>query len=148
MATTLTNATLTVRVIEDVELNGKKSGNTNTHKITGINEVSDRIVTSLITGTTLLSLGASAAAGTYVRDDVRYIRITNLDDTNFVRLALINEGTDVHLKLTALDSILLYNGSAAANDADDNTVSFSNITSIKAWADTASVDLELFVAST
>ena len=110
--------------------------------------MSDRIVTSLITGTTLLSLGASAAAGTYVRDNVRYIRVTNLDDTNFVRLALINDGTDVHLKLPALDSILLYNGSAAANDADDNTVTFSNITSIKAWADTASVDLELFVAST
>ena len=84
MATTLTNATLTVRVIEDVELNGKKSGNTNIHKITGINEVSDRIVTSLITGTTLMSLGDAAAAGTYVRDNVKYIRITNLDDTNLL----------------------------------------------------------------
>lgn len=147
MASTVENSTLTVRISEEVELNNKKMGSTHLHKIKNINEVSERIITSLTTGTTLLSLGAAAAAGTFVRDNVKYLRITNLDNANFVRLAIITDGTDVHVKVPALDSFLLYNGSAGSSDVDANSVTFDNITSIKAWADTASVDLELFVAS-
>jgi hypothetical protein len=146
MASTVENSTLTVRISEEVELNNKKLGSSNIHKIKNINEVSERIITSLTTGTTLLSLGAAAGAGTFVRDNVKYIRLTNLDNTNFVRLALITDGTDVHVKLPALDSFLLYNGSAASNNADANSVTFESIESIKAWADTAAVDIELFVA--
>ena len=147
MASTIDSSTLTIRISEEVELNGRKSGNSNIHKITGINEISERIVTALTTGTTVIGLAAAAAAGTFVRDNIRYIRITNLDNSNFVRLAIVTSGVDVHVKLPALDSYLLYNGSAASNNDDNDAVTFDNITSIKAWADTASVDLELFVAS-
>ena len=147
MASTVENSTLTVRISEEIELNNKKLGSTNLHKVKNINEVSERIVTSLITGTVLLSMDSAIGAGTFIRDNVKYVRITNLDNQNFVRLAIITDGTDVHVKIPALDSFLLYNGSAASSNTDASSVTFDSITSIKAWADTASVDLELFVAS-
>jgi len=146
MVSTVDSSTLIVRVSEEIELNGKKLGNSNTHKIKGINEVSERIVAALTTGTTLLSLAATAAQGTFVRESVGDIRITNLDNTNYVRLALITDGTDVHIKLPALNSFVLSRGQVGAVN-DSNQDAFDNITSIKAWPDTASVDLELFVAS-
>ena len=146
MASTVDSSTLIVRISEEVELNGKKLGNSNIHKIDSINEVSERIVTALTTGTVILSLGVAAGAGTFIKDNIRYVRITNLDNENFARLALITDGTDVHVKLPALDSFILSTGLAGAA-ADGAVVAFDNITSIKAWSDTASVDLELFVAS-
>jgi len=147
MASTLANSILTVRVIEEVTLNGSKRGSTITREIGSINEVSERIITTLTTGTDLLSLGDAAGAGTYVRSSLKYLRITNLDDSNFARLALITDGTDVHLKLPAGDSFILSTGEAGAAE-DSDAVTFDNIASIKSWADTASVDLEIFIAST
>ena len=147
MASTVDSSTLTVRISEEIQLNGKKLGNSNIHKITGINETSERIVTAATDGTTIIGLGAASAAGTFVRGNVKYVRITNLDDTNFVRLAIITDGTDVHVKVPALDTFILSTGLAGAV-ADAASITFDNITSIKAYADTAAVDVELFVATT
>ena len=147
MASTIDSSTLTVRISEETELNGKKLGNSNIHKITGINETSERILTAATDGTTVIGIGDSAAAGTFVRGNLKYVRITNLDDTNFVRLAIISSGTDVHVKVPALDSFILSTGNVFAG-ADAASITFDNITSIKAYADTAAVDVELFVATT
>lgn len=146
MASTLQNKTLTIRVIEEITHNGAKKLHVSKHEIKSINEISERTVSVLTTGTSLAAFDTAAAAGTFVRDDVRHLRITNLDDTNFIRLALITDGTDVHVKVTPLDSFILTNGNAAAGE-DSNAISFDNITSIKAWADTATVDVEMFIAS-
>lgn len=147
MASTIDSSTLTVRISEEIELNGKKLGNSNIHKITGINETSERILTAATDGTTVIGIGDSAAACTFVRGNLKYVRITNLDDTNFVRLAIISSGTDVHVKVPALDSFILSTGNVFAG-ADAASITFDNITSIKAYADTAAVDVELFVATT
>jgi len=56
MASTVDSSTLTVRISEEIELNGKKLGNSNIHKITGINETSERIITALTTGTSIVAL--------------------------------------------------------------------------------------------
>lgn len=149
MATTVENSTLTVRITEQIDLNGRKLGNTNTHKIKNINEVSERVITALTSGTQLITLGAAAGAGAFIRDNVKYIRLTNLDDTNYLRLAFTTDSdpvTALHVKLTALDSFIIHNGSANTV-IDGSAVTFNNITSIKAWANSASVDVEVFVAS-
>lgn len=146
MASTIETSTLVVNISEEIELNGKKSGNTNTHKIKNINEVSERILTALTTGTDIIVLSSATGAGTFINSNVKYVRVTNLDNTNFARLAIITDGTDVHVKLPALDSFVLSTSSAGAAN-DSSAVTFDNITSIKAWADTASVDIEVFVAS-
>ena len=44
MSTKITDGKLVVRVIEEVDLNGRTYGNTNKHEITGINEVSERSI--------------------------------------------------------------------------------------------------------
>ena len=147
MASTIDSSTLEIRISEEITINGKKKGSSSLQKISGINEVSERIITALVTGTDIIALGAAAGAGTFIRSDVKYIRIKNLDNANFVRLAIRTDDTDVHLKLPALSNFVIHNGSAASSELDDNTVAFANITSIKAWADTASVDLDLFIAS-
>ena len=88
-------------------------------------------------------------------DDVRYIRITNLDDTNHVGLIFKNEDSDEFgLKLDYGQSFI-YNADleggvvdtmdAAATAISTNT--FADLVDITAIADTASVDLEVFVAS-
>ena len=149
MASTVNSSTLTVRISEEVELNGKKLGNINIRKIEGINEVSERIVTALTSATDILKLDNAAGAGTFIRDDIKYIRLTNLDNQNFVRLAIITDADpamDLHIKVPALDSFILSTGSAEAI-ANAGNITFDNITSIKAYADTASVDLEIFIAS-
>ena len=107
MASTVNSSTLTVRISEEVELNGKKLGNINIRKIDGINEVSERIVTALTTGTDILKLDTAAGAGTFIRDDLKYVRLTNLDNQNFVRLAIITDSDPaVHLHVKVILAFL------------------------------------------
>ena len=87
MATTIDDATLTVTVNEDVKLNGHQVGSKITQTIEGINEASRRVMTIPTHETEILALSSSAGAGTYVTENMQYIRVSNLDDTNFVRLS-------------------------------------------------------------
>ena len=86
MATQIDNATMTVTVNEDVKLNGQQVGSKIVQQIGGINEASRRIFSVSVAETEILALSSSAGAGTYVTSNLQYIRVTNLDDTNFVRL--------------------------------------------------------------
>ena len=91
MATTITNATLTVTLTEAVTLNGYDQGSSNTLTIANIDEVSKRIVSVPLSEVVLLSFSTVVAPGTFVEGDVRYIRITNKDNANFVYLVFKNE---------------------------------------------------------
>ena len=84
MASTVTASTMTVTISESITLNGKNQGGTQTLSIPSIAEVSKRIMTCLTSEVTLVSFAAAVAPGTFIDADVRYVRITNLDDTNFV----------------------------------------------------------------
>lgn len=152
MATTLSNAHLTVRVIEKVTLNGRELGNTNKHVITGINEVSERIFTVPTSQVTILSASSAVGAGTYLSSSIQYIRITNLDDTNFVRLSFASgsssESNTADFKLPANRSIMFTNTEFSGSAAGATFSTFSDFTNLKGTADTASVDIELFVATT
>ena len=92
MASTVTAADLKVKITEEVILNGKDQGGTTELTIASINEVYKRIVTCAANAeTTLVHFHSSVADGTLAPldiDDVRYIRVTNLDDTTSVTLSL------------------------------------------------------------
>lgn len=152
MATTLSNAQLTVRVIEKVTLNGRELGNTNKHIISGINEVSERIFTVPTSQVTILSASSAVGAGTYLSSSIQYIRITNLDDTNFVRLSFASGSTTgsntADFKLPANRSIMFTNTAFSGSAVGATFSSFSDFTDLKGTADTAAVDIELFVATT
>ena len=158
MATTVTAATLTVTVAEDITLNGIQQGASNTKTFASINEISKRIVTVTTTEATIATFHASAiGAAQFLEANVRYMRFTNLDDTNFITLTFTNENSDeVAIKLDAGQSFI-WNGDNsgggvdvfnATENADANSdVALGDLTTIQADANTASCDLEMFVAS-
>jgi hypothetical protein len=158
MASTITSATLKVTLTERVVLNGRDHGSANTLSISGINEVSKRIITVTTTESVIATFSAAAAsAGHYVNSDVRYIRLTNKDDTNFITLTFRNQDNDeVAIKLDAGQSFI-WNGdnsngmSAVFNATEDadaaSSTNFGSLTNIQADADTDSCDLEVLIAS-
>ena len=86
MTSTISAATMTVTLTESINLNGSNQGATNSLAIASIAEVSKRIVNCPASEKTVISFGAAIAAGTFIAGDIRYVRITNKDDTNFVIL--------------------------------------------------------------
>tara|TARA_R110000737_G_scaffold72400_1_gene100906 strand:+ start:2406 stop:2885 length:480 start_codon:yes stop_codon:yes gene_type:complete len=158
MASTITAGTLNVTLTERIVLNGRDQGSTNTLSISGISEISKRIVTITTTESTIATFSAAvASAGHYVAADVRYIRFTNKDDTNFITLTFRNQDNDeAAIKLDAGQSFI-WNGDNvdgmtavlnATQDADAaSSTNFGSLTNIQADADTDSCDLEVFVAS-
>jgi hypothetical protein len=154
MATTIAAATLTVTLTEAITLNGQDKGSVNTLTIASITEVSQRIVEIPTTEITILSFGpTNPGAGAFDEADVRYIRLTNKDDANFIQVTVISENNNesVH-KLEKGHSVFIAvsdEGVVDVHDADSSalsSVSFDDITSVTALANTAACDLELFVA--
>ena len=158
MATSITSATLKVTLTERIELNGRDQGATNTLSISSINEISKRIITITTTESTIATFSAAvASAGHYIAADVRYIRFTNLDDTNFITLTFRNQDNDeVAIKLDAGQSFIwngdnsngmtaVFNATQDADAASDTA--FGSLTNIQADANTGSCDLEIIIAS-
>lgn len=150
MATTVTKATLAVQIDEQITLNGTKQGVKTVHSFQNIAQVDERILTIPTHEVAVLNLSSSAGAGTYATDQVRYARFTNLDSKNFLRLEFASgsSGSQFDLKLQPNTSYIFTNASISGSSGGVTFGSFSDITSVKAKADTASIDLGLFVAST
>ena len=91
MASSLTAASLTITHTESLTLNGVNYGGTNTQTIASIAEVSKRIVKVPTTEQILVNFSEKISAGTYVSGNVRYLRMTNLDNANFLYLVFKNE---------------------------------------------------------
>ncbi len=149
MSSTITPATLTVTHTEAVTLNGVDRGVTNTLTIESINEISHRIVTiDTAAARTLLTLGTTAGAGAFIKSNIRYIRITNKDNTNFVTLGMLDtSGDTAYVKLEAGQTFCMYNDDLEANTSGAAWSAWSEIDTFNAQADTADVDLEVFIAS-
>ena len=149
MATTVLNANLTVTLTDSVSLNGQSYGNTNTLTVAEIDEVYNRVVEVPISAfTNVLELGAASGQGVLKAANVKYIRITNLDDTNYVNLKVF--GTDAMvIKLEAGKSFVLGGVSfdAAAADIAQGSVSHNAAFVISAEATVAACDLEVFAAT-
>ena len=91
MASTITAGTLKVTIAEQIILNGRDQGSKNTLSISSIKDVFKRIITIAADddATVLVFKSTTAIAdGALDLQNVKYIRITNLDDTNSVGLSL------------------------------------------------------------
>ena len=154
MASTVKTATLKILVQEDITLNNKVMGGKTIHEITSINEITERIFTVPTHVTSILALSSSAGAGTYATGKVRYIRLTNLDDENYVRLTFRSgsaSGSSTNkydIKLEAKRTLIFTNPSISGSAAGATFGSFSNFTSIDASANSSACEVELFVATT
>lgn len=145
MASTITNATLAVTITEAVTLNGKSYGNINNLSIANVNEVDQRIMTIPTSEVNILEYGAAVAAGTFIGTNVKYLRITNKDDSNFISLKIADGSEQYWVKLEAGKTFMLH-----TDDIETaNTFSaWSDISTISAIANTAAVDIEYFIALT
>ena len=112
-----------------------------------VTQVYKRIITCTTTEQSVLLFAAADAAGTLKDATADYIRITNLDATNFVQLRIVGGTSQYYVKLEAGDSWVGGNSLMYADATGTAaTESFINIDTIHADADTASCDVEIFAA--
>ena len=148
MASTVIASTLKVIVKEEITLNGKKHEYRQEKSIANVNMISQRIVRVPTSLKTILSFGTSIGAGTYANSDVEYIRVTNLDDTNHITLGLMDtSGDTAYFKIDSGETMVLNNTNIETKTDGAVFTTFSDIDTINAQANTAAVDLEIFVAS-
>ena len=156
MASTLTPAPLNVTIREQITIGKTDYGATTRYSVDNIKEISRRIITTNGTASTeIIRFQPSASAGQYINTDVRYLRVTNLDNSNFTTLRFKGlGGTDYACRLDPTSSYVVMttqpSGSSNAGVTgygDINGITLTSLKNITAFADTSAVDLELFVAS-
>ena len=164
MATTISNATLTVKLTESISLNGSEQGATNTFTIGSIDEVYKRILTCPANvDTTILRTGVSTDVtdSSLAIADCKYVRVTNKDDTNSVNLNLQIDVTESGSGASAANetaTILLAAGesfmmgtphdSIAVYDTDASVqTTLHDLESILIDPGSNAVDVEVFAAS-
>jgi hypothetical protein len=158
MTSTLTAATLTVTLTEAITLNGYDQGSKNIQSVGSIAEIQKRILEITTNEATIATMsGAVASSGHFNDSFVRYMRFTNLDDTNFLTLTFTNDdGDEVAIKLDAGNSFMwfadnsggmvdVFNAATAGDAASDTAL--GSITTIQADANSGNCDLEMFIAS-
>jgi hypothetical protein len=158
-------ANLTVTHTESITLNGQDFGNTNVFSITGINNIYKRIVTCPAdVDTTILRTGVTVDVTDSSMDvqNVKYIRVTNLDGSNSVNLNLQIDTTESGSGASAVNetaTILLAAGesfvmgtshdSIAVYDADGSVqTTLHDLESILIDPSANEVKLEVIAAST
>jgi len=151
-------ATLKVKIQEEIILDNQDYGSKRVLEVSSINEISKRILTITTTESTIATFStAAASSGHYIAADVRYIRFTNKDTSNFITLTFRNQDNDEAAIKLDYGQSFIWNGDNsngmtsvfnATEDADAaSSTNFGSLTNIQADADTGSCDLEMFIAS-
>ena len=151
MASTISAATLTVTFTESIVLNGSNMGATNILSLASINEINQRIVT-IDAGNvrTLFNFGGAVAAGEFIRANVRYLRITNKDDTNTVSINVRGNATNCWVEVEPSGSFILTTASSMMEADDDTTVAtpvLEDLQIISAYS-ASGADLDCYIALT
>ena len=147
-------ADLTVTINESVTINGALRGSSNVLTINSITDTFERVVTCPHSNTTTIATFNSnvyGSAGALDLENCKYIRVTNLSDTEVMDLAVVTENTNYQVVMTAGTTHLLCQADTAAIAEADTTPNFptlEDITSIQVSPrSTSDVDVEIFVAS-
>ena len=162
-------ATLNVTITEELTLNGADRGSTNTLSVASVTQVYHRIVTCPASVNTAIatfksttsvtgSAGTTASATSLDMEDVKYIRVTNLDDSNSVNLSLqVDAGENdtaadesATLLLEAEKSFMMGSPNDGIDVNDTNATvltSLVDLESIIIDPSSNAVDVEIFIAS-
>lgn len=136
MPTTINTSDLTIITRELITLGGNQYDSKHTQIIPNIKEVTKRLITvptasigasDTSEGIEVLKITPTLLTGPYKEADIRYVRITNLDDTNFVTLQFHNDQGNVTAKKLDFGSTYFYNcdngsGSIDTMQASSNTI--------------------------
>ena len=116
-----------------------------THTFTGILNTSKRIFKLPNSNLNkLISFGTTTADGVFVRADVRYIRVTNLDGTTALQVGLDDGASDAAYTSVAANSSIMYTGVTCEGDNDGTTLDNATALQVKGIADH---QIEVFIAS-
>tara|TARA_R100000734_G_C3313590_1_gene104920 strand:+ start:1580 stop:2065 length:486 start_codon:yes stop_codon:yes gene_type:complete len=161
MATKVTPATLTVKVSEAITLNGVSYGGSNTFTKSSCGQVDQRIMSvAHNSNVEIASLEGADAKGAVVAANLKYFRVTNLDDTNFISVILYKSGADYNeaaIKVEAGSSLFFttddfFTESNTADHSSDLAADFGgsllSFDKIYLRADTAACDCEYIVVTT
>ena len=153
-------STLRTTIQEDIVLNGDDYSSTTVKNFPAIYEIHRRVVTCPSGGATILmSFHTSGPYGVSLgmdTEDTKYIRITNLDDTNPVELAFIDSADCYTIRVSAGENYILGSPSEIQSLMTDEDISITTLVAtgtmrdlvhIKANPGGNAVDLELFIAS-
>ena len=146
-------ATMTVNITESLTLNGVDQGGNTSLDITGVNDAYKRTVACTASQTTTVAVfndTVHGAAGAIDIQNSKYIRVTNLDSTNAIELAVVGAATLYQVKLAAGQSHVLGSADDLMLSEADTSPSFgtmADLGSIQVNPGGNAVGLELFVAS-
>ena len=141
-------STLTTKIKESVTLNNKVYGNENTKTHASITTVRQSVIDVDSGSSTELFNFAAARAGMGTVGDAKakYIRITNLDSSNFIVVNLfLDLSTDEYaaMKVFPGGSLILTKDTTKTGSA---TTSLTQLDGVHAQADTADCQVEIFIA--
>jgi len=147
MASTVTAATATIQITESLTLGGVDRGGSHSRTISSVAEADRRVMTvSSSAETTLIDLDTSNGKGQFVRANIRYIRITNMDDSNWIRVRFMKAGAETaDIKVLANSTFMLSDGSMDVDASAGSFSAFVDIDDIKAQANGADCDIEYVV---
>ena len=110
-------ATLTTTLTESITLNGSLRGSSNSVTTTGINDVFERIVTctaSVPTTVAVFDTLPSTSPGAIDVDRTKYVRVTNLEVSVDIELAVVTTTSSYTVTVRAGGSHILYSGDVIA----------------------------------
>jgi hypothetical protein len=147
-------ADLTATVTENVTLNGSVRGSTNTLTVTGITDVFERIITCPHSATTTIATFSSNvydSAGAIDKENVRYIRVTNLSGSLDIELGVAGAASNYTILIPSGNSHIIARADdvmLAEADAVPTYGSLADLTKLEVRP-TASTDcdVEIFVAT-
>jgi hypothetical protein len=140
-------ATFTSQIFEILTLNGDNVGSSVTQTINNINYVDNRIL-SVPTGslTTIFNMDATPGAGTFVTSSIKYIRVSNLTNTNVPIKLIISSSTEAMSYLITTGSSYML--STSKMTGSESGLSFSDIKSVKVSPSGSSGSIEYYIATT
>jgi len=152
-------ANLVTTITESITLNGKERGSTNSLTIGSVTEIFHRIVTcpsGQDTTVATFQAATNTSDGALDLDNVKYIRLTNLDDSNPINLSLqVAGGEDgtANMSTTILvaagRSFIMgapHDGIALDDDAASIVTSLVDLESLLVDPSSNNVTVEVFIA--
>jgi|10_taG_2_1085330.scaffolds.fasta_scaffold287200_2 hypothetical protein len=152
MATVVKPSTLTVEIRERISLNDIDRGSYVTTNISPIGEIDNRImsISAATNGTDIFNVG-TIGSGTHDKSTFKYCRISNLDTDNFIVIQMTDSSAKHWELILEAGKTLMFGDVTKVNnqaDIDDYDDADASIVKVVGLADTAAVDIEVYIAST
>ena len=150
MSSIVQPSTLAVEIKEQITINGTAYDQTISKSITGIGNVSKRIFTiPASTTVTLATFISTVTDNQYDVEDVKYIRVTNLDDTDHLILTKAFSATSAATELKPQSSVVYFtpNGNGATSKAGITTQDDIETLYVHNSHGSNALDCEVFIAT-